>query len=152
MEDHFYSVERIAQMLGIHPKTIQRYIREGKLRATKIGKSWRVTGHDLSKFTQENSGATAENVTQTSKNDRCKASAVLDIKVFDKDEADRIINSLTAAMNIKPPEYGKTSMIAQFIEVDFTVRLTLWGNIRFMSAMLSMVDMYIDQFEVEENE
>jgi excisionase family DNA binding protein len=42
-------------MLNIHPKTIQRYIREGKLRATKIGKGWRITGHDLSTFTESNS-------------------------------------------------------------------------------------------------
>ena len=31
----------------MHPKTIQKYIREGKLRAAKVGKSWRVTGHDI---------------------------------------------------------------------------------------------------------
>lgn len=50
MEEKYYSVEQISEMLNIHPKTIQRYIREGKLRAGKIGKSWRVTGHDLSVF------------------------------------------------------------------------------------------------------
>ena len=50
MNKDYYSVEQISDMLDIHPKTIQRYIREGRLRATKIGKSWRVTGHDLSVF------------------------------------------------------------------------------------------------------
>jgi uncharacterized protein YjcR len=28
MHDTYYNVEQIAQMLSIHPKTIQRYIRE----------------------------------------------------------------------------------------------------------------------------
>ena len=46
----YYTVEQISDMLNIHPKTVQRYIREGRLRATKIGKSWRVAGHDLSVF------------------------------------------------------------------------------------------------------
>jgi excisionase family DNA binding protein len=36
MDGKYYTVEQIAEMLQIHPKTIQRYIREGKLRANKI--------------------------------------------------------------------------------------------------------------------
>lgn len=52
MNEVYYNVEQIAQILNIHPKTVQRYIREGKLRAVKLGKSWRVTGHDLSMFVE----------------------------------------------------------------------------------------------------
>jgi excisionase family DNA binding protein len=44
VKETYYSVEQISQMLSIHPKTVQRYIREGKMRAAKIGKSWRVSG------------------------------------------------------------------------------------------------------------
>ena len=51
MNETYYSVEQISEMLHIHPKTVQRYIREGKLRAAKLGKSWRVTGHDLTPLT-----------------------------------------------------------------------------------------------------
>jgi excisionase family DNA binding protein len=150
MYEQFYTVEQIAQMLNIHPKTIQRYIREGKLRATKIGKSWRVTGHDLSQFTEENKNSVTEKPIHALKQERIKASAVIDIKVYSKDEANRIINSLTAAMNIKLPEYGQASMFAQFVEMDFTVRLTLWGNIQFMSAILSFVKEFLKQYEEEE--
>lgn len=152
MEEHFYTVKQIAQMLNIHPKTIQRYIREGRLRATKIGKSWRVTGHDLSRFTEENNNISKETQSRPPMQDRSKVSAVVDIKVHDKDEADRIINSLTAAMNIKPKEFGKTSMVAQFLEDDSTVRLTLWGNVQFMSAMLGLIELYLNQQEEDENE
>lgn len=35
MEEKFFTVEEIGEMLKMHPKTIQRYIREGKLRAVK---------------------------------------------------------------------------------------------------------------------
>ncbi|WP_432765158.1 helix-turn-helix domain-containing protein, partial [Hungatella hominis] len=30
--DKYYTVEQVAELLTMHPKTIQRYIREGKLR------------------------------------------------------------------------------------------------------------------------
>lgn len=55
MNKDYYTVDEISNMLNIHPKTIQRYIREGKLRAAKIGKSWRITGHDLSTFIENDS-------------------------------------------------------------------------------------------------
>ncbi|NLT40483.1 MAG: helix-turn-helix domain-containing protein [Clostridiales bacterium] len=47
MSEEYYTVEQISKMLAIHPKTVQRYIREGRLRAAKIGKSRRVGGSDL---------------------------------------------------------------------------------------------------------
>ena len=101
MNELYYNVEQIAQMLNIHPKTIQRYIREGKLRATKIGKSWRVSGHDLSRFTEGANIASDESTVGHSAKERTRASSVIDISVIGKDEAIRIINSLTAAMNVK---------------------------------------------------
>lgn len=141
MDERFYTVDEISEMLKMHPKTIQRYIREGRLRATKIGKSWRVSGHDLSQF--------AENVQEEEpEGARVAASAVIDIRVRTRDEAIRIMNALTAVLNAKPPEYGKSSMHAQSIEDGRMVRVTLWGGARFMEAMFALVT----AFEEEEEE
>jgi hypothetical protein len=72
---------------------------------------------------------------------------VVDIDVDSRNEAIRIVNTLTAMMNMKPPEYGPSSMHAQFIEPDFKVRVTLWGNIKFMSAILDTIKMLTEQNE-----
>ncbi len=149
MDEAFYNVEQIAKMLGIHPKTIQRYIREGKLAATKIGKSWRVSGHDFDKFAKRASTDTDESDATQRARERTRASSVVDISVTGKDDAMRIINTLTAVMNVKPPEYGQASMHAQFNEFDNIVRITLWGNIQFMSAILNAIEVYAEQFEEE---
>lgn len=134
MKKEYYTVEEIATLLHIHPKTIQRYIREGKLNATKIGKSWRVTGHDLSSFAEGNMKQTAtENTDPTIS---VVASSVVDVVVPSKEVAIRIMNTLTASMNAKPLEYGPSSLHTQFIEGKRMVRVTLWGGIRFMSVMM----------------
>jgi excisionase family DNA binding protein len=39
MDRTYYSVDQIAELLRIHPKTIQRYIREGSFRPEKSGKA-----------------------------------------------------------------------------------------------------------------
>lgn len=38
MEEKFYTIDQIAEILGMHNKTIRKFITEGKLRANKIGK------------------------------------------------------------------------------------------------------------------
>lgn len=131
MIDRFYTVEQIAELLHIHSKTIQRYIREGKLNAVKVGKSWRVAGHDLSVFTENTGGrAVKERDTIT------RASAVVDIQVADNESAIRIMNAITAALNAKPLEFGPSSMNTQFIEAEKTVRITLWGSVEFIAVMM----------------
>jgi excisionase family DNA binding protein len=42
--ERYYTVEQISQMLNIHPKTIQRYIREGKLAGRRSEKDGALRG------------------------------------------------------------------------------------------------------------
>jgi excisionase family DNA binding protein len=137
MQKDYYTVEQISEMLDIHPKTIQRYIREGKLRATKIGKSWRVTGHDISVFMESNRNEMPGSEIRQERS--VIASSVIDIIAYGKEDAIRIMNALTAALNSKPPEYGQSSMQSQYIESEHTVRVTLWGDIRFMAVMMDAI-------------
>lgn len=135
--NNYYTVEQIADMLSIHPKTIQRYIREGKLRATKVGKAWRVTGHDLSVFAESsgNEGPGAKNLSPRN----IIASSVIDIATDGKEDAIRLMNTLTAALNAKPSEFGQSSMQSQYIERENMVRVTLWGDIRLMAIMMDTI-------------
>ncbi len=152
MAEKYYAVEQISEMLKIHPKTIQRYIREGKLRANKIGKSWRVSGHDLSVFVEneESADGSDDRNKKLPMEERFKASAVVDILVADTDEAIRIIDLLTGALNSKPPEYGHSSMHSQHIIEEKKIRITLWGGIRFMEVMMHFISALAENFENEE--
>ncbi|SHH94238.1 DNA binding domain-containing protein, excisionase family [Sporobacter termitidis DSM 10068] len=149
MDNAYYTVEQISKMLDMHPKTIQRYIREGKLHAVKIGKGWRVAGHDLSVFT-ENAAAPQAARTGMDTGVSATASSVVDIRVPLRDEAVRIMNALTAVLNAKPPEFGRSSMQAQFIEEEFKLRVTLWGGARFTAAMLETVAFLTEQNDGDE--
>lgn len=54
MENQFYTIDKVAEILGMHHKTIRKFITEGKLAASKVGKQWRISGHDLSLFMEKN--------------------------------------------------------------------------------------------------
>jgi len=50
MEDKFYTINQVAEILDMHHKTIRNFISDGKLRASKVGKQWRVSDDDLNSF------------------------------------------------------------------------------------------------------
>jgi len=41
--------DEVAQRLGITPNTVRIYLREGRIKALKVGKLWRVRESDLQK-------------------------------------------------------------------------------------------------------
>lgn len=129
MQETYYTVEQIAQMLQMHPKTVQRYIREGKLRAVKVGKSWRVGGHDLSVFTEGETAGHGEAPTAV-------VSCVADVYAADKAAAIRIVNTLTAGLNSKPAGYGQCNMQTQYIPEEQKLRVTLYGSARVTATIL----------------
>jgi len=151
MNGQYYTVEQISEMLKMHPKTIQRYIREGKLNAVKIGKGWRVSGHDLSIFMESDAGRIAFSAQDgaDSTKPRAVASSVVDVSVGGKDEAIHLMNALTGAMNSKPADCGKTSLHMQYIEPERTVRVTLWGSVFVVETMLGAIASLIDQAKQE---
>ncbi len=139
--DKFYSVEEISEMLQIHSKTIQRYIREGKIIASKFGKSWRVAAHDLSLFI-EDAKIYIGGDKPSSKDEvglDISGSTVIDIPVSSSYEVDRITSQVNAAMNSKPIEYGKSSVSVQYIEPEKIVRVMIWGKIGLLKVMLDMI-------------
>jgi excisionase family DNA binding protein len=51
MSQELYSVEQVAERLGLHVKTVRMYVREGRLKAVRIGKQYRISREDLEAMT-----------------------------------------------------------------------------------------------------
>ena len=43
MKERLYTVDETASILELHPRTIRRFIHEGRLTARKVGKQWRIS-------------------------------------------------------------------------------------------------------------
>ena len=51
MEERLYTIDQVAERLGLHVKTVRHYVREGRLKAVRIGKSYRIAAADLAELT-----------------------------------------------------------------------------------------------------
>lgn len=136
----FYSVEDLKGILNLHEKTIQKYIREGKIEARKVGKSWRVTKEALKRFMYVE--RESDDITPSKGFNTIKVSSVVDIEVTSTDEGIKLANLITAAMNSKHHDYGHTSLNIQFIETENKIRLMLYGNVKFTEDVMSFLGDY----------
>lgn len=158
MENKFYTIDQVAEMLGMHHKTIRKFITEGKLAANKVGKQWRISGHDLSLFLEKNDekfdakkinkeqsvsfSTTSENVEIVES--KINVSTVVDINEIDMDEYMRISNMLLAVMNCKDSEMKKSTINMKYNEEEKRLRIMLWGSIKFIENMLSTISILVE--------
>ncbi|WP_304455145.1 helix-turn-helix domain-containing protein [Nocardiopsis sp. YSL2] len=92
MTDHLYSVDQVADLLGLHVRTIRNYVREGRLRAVRIGKQYRVSPADLEAFTGTPvPGATPGRAAPP----HAEASSIVEVDGVDARTADRVTTLLT---------------------------------------------------------
>ena len=62
MEGKFYTVNQVAEILGMHHKTIRKFITQGKLGANKLGKQWRISEEDLNSFMKQDVNTSDEDI------------------------------------------------------------------------------------------
>jgi|SRR5580704_14383946 excisionase family DNA binding protein len=89
MSEELYSVEQVAERLGLHVKTVRNYVREGRLKAVRIGKQYRIARRDLEALTGRPEPVRRER--------HIEVSSIVEIDVVSPEMANRLMNSLMAA-------------------------------------------------------
>lgn len=96
MSDRLYSVEQVAERLGLHVRTVRNYVRDGRLNAVRIGKQYRISQSDLEAFTGQPVVATARE--SAGRHRHVEVSSIVDIEAIDAATADRVISLLMGAV------------------------------------------------------
>ncbi|RZN34391.1 helix-turn-helix domain-containing protein [Bradyrhizobium sp. Leo121] len=90
MSNMLLTVEQAAEELKVHPKTVLRYIREGRLQATRIGKAYRIDRAKLDAFAGMASG-------RTRPPRDVRATVIVEIPALTTEAAERMATFLGAA-------------------------------------------------------
>jgi excisionase family DNA binding protein len=98
MKTDWYSPEQVAEQLGLHVRTVRNYVREGRLKAVRIGKQYRISRADLEALT----GGAAE----AARTRHVEVSSIVDVDGIDPDDAERLAALLTGLPTGPPGEGG----------------------------------------------
>lgn len=156
MENRFYTIDQVAEILDIHHKTVRKFIKEGKLKANKVGKQWRISQIDLEGFTKNKNSTIgneefifAEEVKFSKDDDRLeinneiKVSSVVDLVNIGKDTYFRVSNTLLAIMNCKDERMQRQTLNISYNENTNRLKIMIWANIDITKELLDDIAMLV---------
>jgi excisionase family DNA binding protein len=142
MQDKYYSVEELAHILDLHPKTVRRFIREGKIKAQKFGRAWKIHQDNFRQYAhaelKDNRSDSKIEYSSPDERNRITVSAVIEIREKDSEEASRISNSLIALLNSKDPSWGNARYDLIYHPEIGKARFVLYGTPAFIAAIMRM--------------
>lgn len=155
MEDKFYSIEQVAEILDVHHKTVRKFIKEGKLRANKLGKQWRISKSDLDLFTNNKDSAVdiesssddeeiefENNYYKNEENNVIKVSSVVNIEHINEEEYIRTSNMLLSVMNCNDEKLIGNRINMKYSKNEKRLRIMLWGSIDVVKDLLDIISVF----------
>ena len=136
----FYAIDEVAQHLKLHVKTVRQYVRDGRLKATRIGKQYRVAAADLEAFTghPDLPGDAPPRGRRPP-----EASSIVEIEAVDRDASMRLTNALMAAANSPRKSDGPPLRIETlYDEARSRLKVIIVGGIDANIYLLKLVAGY----------
>lgn len=155
MEDKFYNIEQVSEILDVHHKTVRKFIKEGKLRANKLGKQWRISKSDLDLFTN-NKDSTVDierssndeeiefenNYFKNEEDNVIKVSSVINIENINEEEYIRTSNMLLSVMNCNDEKLIGNRINMKYSKNEKRLRIMLWGSIDVVKDLLDVISVF----------
>lgn len=137
MDSEILSIEQVAARLGLHVKTVRAYVRDGRLKAVRIGKQYRIARADLEALTGQSAAALAGVPVRRTRH--VEVASVVDIDAVDKDTAYRISTFVTAAAQGRPPGDPPVRIETVYDETRARLKVIIAGGIETTQALLGAI-------------
>lgn len=138
--EELYTVEFVAERLKLHAKTVLRSIREGRLKATRVGKAYRIRAADLEAFTglPANAAAPVQAPSTT---------CIVDIPGVGPDAAQTWARMVPAALNTNSPD--RPAMRADVIHDPERshLKIILVGPPRETVYLMGLIQVWLEQLK-----
>ncbi|GAA1552541.1 helix-turn-helix domain-containing protein [Kribbella hippodromi] len=139
MAQELYSVEQVASRLGLHVRTIRNYVRDGRLKAVRIGKQYRISRADLEEFT----GAPTPPAAADRSDRHVEASSIVHIDSVDRATADRLSTHIFGALN--QPEAVRLRAETIYDEDRAVLKVIVVGDLSSTAELLRLIDLMAAQ-------
>lgn len=133
-----YSAEQVAEILGLHVRTVRGYVRDGRLPAVRMGKQYRITEQDLRAF----AGVATDGVASSP---QVHVSTVVRIDDVDRLTMDRITTHLTAAAIGDSDRLAQLTVHSTYDESACRLTVFVVGDPESTAAVIGLIGILIRQ-------
>jgi excisionase family DNA binding protein len=127
-----YSAEQVADILGLHVRTVRGYVRDGRLPAVRMGKQYRITEQDLQAF----AGVVTD---KPASSPHAHVSTVVHIDNADRLTMDRITTHFTAAAISNPNRPGQLNVHSTYDESACRLTIFVVGDPESTTAVIGLI-------------
>lgn len=137
-----YTVDEVASLLNLHVKTVRRYVRDGRLKARRIGKEYRIARADLTDFAGEIRASEAP--APVARTRHVISSTVVDVDVISPQETHRVTTLVMASLNSRKgePDFPRVDTI--YYPEQAKLRITITASLVLTCELLRMIDALLE--------
>jgi excisionase family DNA binding protein len=136
--DELCTVEAAATHLQVHPKTVLRYIRDGRLPAAKIGKAYRIRRGDLDTF----AGVPPTTVDAA---DAARVTSVIDVRGVGPTLASKIAAAVTNSLQGSRDRRGDVHAEVVYDVTLAQLKVIVVGSVADTRSLLGLVEIWLEQ-------
>jgi excisionase family DNA binding protein len=140
MSTHLYTPDEVAGLLNLHVKTIRRYVRDGRLKARRIGKEYRIARADFDEFAGETRPADAP----VARTRHVIASSIVDVDAISPDDSHRITTMIMASLNSRKGEADFPRVDSIYYPEQAKLRITITASPVLTCELLRMINALLE--------
>jgi len=139
MPSQLLTADQVADTLNLHVKTVLRYIRQGKLKAKRIGKEYRIIRADLDAF----AGDTRAPEAAVARTRQVIVSTVMDVDAISPADSHRVTTMVMASLNSRRGHGDSPRVDSIYYEEQGKLRVTITSSVELTVQLLRMIDALI---------
>jgi excisionase family DNA binding protein len=123
----------------MHVRTVRRYVREGRLKAVRIGKQYRIAASDLATLT----GRPLAPEAPVPRHRQVEASTVVQIDAISPQDAQRVVNGVGGALKGRDRNTDTPLRVETvYDEIRARLKIIITGSLASTTALLQLVTLY----------
>ncbi len=142
MTQELYSVDQVAERLGLHVRTVRNYVRDGRLKAVRIGKQYRIAREHLEALTGH--PAPVPGTQREPLRRHVEVSSIVQIEAIGFDAASRVTNALMAAAKGRPDGDDSLRIDTIYDRERSRLKVILSGGAATTASLLKFITAYLD--------
>ncbi len=142
MSDELYSVEQVAERLGLHVRTVRNYVRDGRLKAVRIGKQYRISRTDLAELTGGEVAPTARESADRQR--QVEVSSIVQVAALSGPDASRLATLLTAAAGGRGHREQRLTVQTIYDEERASMKVIVIGGLADCAEMLRLIGVVVE--------
>jgi excisionase family DNA binding protein len=138
-KDSMFSLEQVAERLGLHVRTVRSFVRAGRLKAVRIGKQYRVAREDLESITGPRGWHAS-----IARHRHAEVSSVVQADAVSQETADRITSHLLGVAKAPRDDGSALRVEAIYDRAHAQIKVIVIGSLGATAAIFNVLSAILD--------